>query len=99
MSYSLANALSTSRSKRLLSCPTLDQLSVDTWNECCSLFKYDPHKIEREDKFLVDGLRMGLFPHQAITVFWVFQRYIKHVRWLFIADEMDLEKMLEFIRV
>ncbi len=80
ISYSLANALLTSRSERLLSCPTLDQLSIDTWNECYSLFKHDSHKTEREDKFLVDSLRIGLFPHQAITVFWVFQRYVKHIK-------------------
>ena len=95
----LANALSTSRSQRLRSCPTLDQLNVDTWNECCLLFRHDPRRTGKEDTFPMDGLRVGLFPHQALAVFWVFQRYIAHVRQLFIADDMGLGKTLEFIAV
>ncbi len=63
------------------------------------MFKHDPRKTGIEDKFQMDGLHVDLFPHQAIAVFWVFRRYVKHVRQLFIADEMGVGKTLEFIGV
>ena len=83
----------------MLSCPTLDQLSVNIWKECCSLFRHDPHRTGSEDKFSIDGLQVDLFPHQALAIFWVFQRYVKFIRKLFIADEMGIGKTLEFIGV
>lgn len=84
---------------KLLSCPTLDQLTSELWADCCALFKHDPRKAQRDDKFYIEGLRVGLFPHQAFAIFWVFWRRRCEVYQLFISDDMGVGKTLEFLGV
>src|SRR5277367_3065332 len=92
-----ANVLSNSRAQRLQLCPSLTHLTVEQWIACCTIFKHDPTKRAREDTFYIDGLLVGLFPHQAYAVYWMITRLLDNITGLFLADDMGLGKTLEFI--
>jgi hypothetical protein len=62
-------------------------------------FKHDPRKAQRDDKFYIEDLCVGLFLYQAFAVFWVFWRHRCEVFQFFISDNIDVDKTLEFLGV
>src|SRR5271154_5453605 len=73
------------------------QLASGAWEDCCALFRHDPRDAGRDDKFKIEGLRVGLFPHQALAIFWALKSWSEEGDTLFLADEMGVGKTLEFL--
>lgn len=51
----------------------------------------------REDLFPIEGLRVGLYPHQAFAIYWSLQSWHENSNVLLLADEMGVGKTLEYI--
>jgi len=81
----------------LQSYPRLGQLEPSEWEACCQFFKVDPRHHERHNMFLIGGLRVGLFPHQAFAVYWMLLQSTRDLRGVFLADDMGLGKTMTVI--
>jgi SNF2-related domain len=56
-------------------------------------------KRARKDTIKVDGIKVGLFPHQAYAIFWMLSRLIYDINGCFLADDMGVGKTMEFLGV
>ena len=88
-SYYSAQALNT--------CPSIAQLNVTDWAACCKFFKHDLNNTSREHTIKLDGLLVGLFPHQAYAIYWMLSRLIADGNGCFLANAIRVGKTLGFL--